>query len=110
MYVYPFVAGGVGFSVMHSLMMYGSVVGSSTGSRGAAFSASCESVPLLFSSALSTLALTLMDVALMIVAFDGYRKKSFLAIGAVFVIHMGVALSVSELAPVIEMIESVWYN
>lgn len=79
---------------MHSLMMYGSVVGSSTGSRGAAFSSSCESVPLIFSSALSTLALTVMDVGLMVVAFDGYRKNSVVAIAAVFVIHMGVALSV----------------
>uniref|UniRef100_K3X4S5 Gamma-secretase subunit Aph-1 n=1 Tax=Globisporangium ultimum (strain ATCC 200006 / CBS 805.95 / DAOM BR144) TaxID=431595 RepID=K3X4S5_GLOUD len=86
-------AGGLGFSLMHALMMYGSLVGSSTGSRGAAFTKSCESVPLIFAAALSTLALTLMDVALMIVAFDGYRKKSFLAIGTVFVIHLGVALS-----------------
>lgn len=81
---------------MHALMMYGSVVGSSTGSRGAAFSSSCESVPLIFSGALSTLALTLMDVALMVVAFDGYRKKSPVIIGAVFVIHLGVALSVRD--------------
>ncbi|KAL3656548.1 hypothetical protein V7S43_018625 [Phytophthora oleae] len=86
-------AGGVGFSVMHALLMFGSLVGSSTGSRGAAFSASCESIPLVFSAAISTLALTALDVALMVVAFDGYRKRSALAVGAVFVIHMGVALS-----------------
>ncbi|KAI9915840.1 hypothetical protein PsorP6_007567 [Peronosclerospora sorghi] len=86
-------AGGVGFSVMHALLMFGSLVGSSTSSRGAAFSTSCESIPLVFSAALSTLALTVMDVALMAVAFGGYRQKSPLAIGAVFVIHMGVALS-----------------
>lgn len=41
-------AGGVGFSVMHALLMFGSLVGSSTGSRGAAFSASCESILLVF--------------------------------------------------------------
>ncbi|RLN53645.1 hypothetical protein BBJ28_00010711 [Nothophytophthora sp. Chile5] len=87
-------AGGVGFSVMHALLMFGSLVASSTGSRGAAFSASCESIPLVFSAAISALALTVMDVALMVVAFDGYRKRSALAVGAVFVIHMGVALSV----------------
>ncbi|KAG2802942.1 hypothetical protein PC111_g18566 [Phytophthora cactorum] len=86
-------AGGVGFSVMHALLMFGSLVGSSTGSRGAAFSSSCESIPLIFSAAISTLALTALDVALMVVAFDGYRKRSVLAVGAVFVIHMGVALS-----------------
>lgn len=87
-------AGGVGFALMHSLMMYGSLVGSSTGSRGAAFSSSCERIPLVFSAAISTLALTMLDVALMVVAFDGYRKRSYLAIGAVAVIHLGVALSV----------------
>ncbi|CEG36094.1 gammasecretase subunit aph [Plasmopara halstedii] len=86
-------AGGVGFSAMHALLMFGSLVGSSTGSRGAAFSSSCESIPLIFSAALSTLALTALDVALMVVAFDGYRKRSVLIITVVFGIHMGVALS-----------------
>uniref|UniRef100_M4BYJ8 Uncharacterized protein n=1 Tax=Hyaloperonospora arabidopsidis (strain Emoy2) TaxID=559515 RepID=M4BYJ8_HYAAE len=88
-------AGGVGFSLMHALLMFGSLVGSSTGARGAAFSISCESVPLVLSAAFSTLALTAMDVTLMIVAFEGYRKRSVLASATVFVIHMGVALSVS---------------
>lgn len=87
-------ASGVGFALMHSLMMYGSVVASSTGSRGAAFTNSCEHVPLIFSAALSTLALTCMDVALMVIAFNGYRKRSLLLIGLVGMIHMGVALSV----------------
>lgn len=88
-------AGGVGFALMHALMMYGSVLAASTGARGAAFSSSCDSIPLVFSAALSTLALTLLEVALMVVAFDGYRKRSALAVAAVAVIHMGVALSVS---------------
>ncbi|TMW57788.1 hypothetical protein Poli38472_014391 [Pythium oligandrum] len=86
-------AGGVGFSIMHSVMMYGSVVASSTGSRGAAFSPSCESIPLIFSGAFSTLALTIMDVALMIIAFHGYRNRNFVLIGGVGVLHLGVALS-----------------
>ncbi|GLE00626.1 hypothetical protein PINS_up009383 [Pythium insidiosum] len=86
-------AGGVGFSLMHSLMMYGSVVASSTGSRGAAFSSSCESIPLILSGALSTLALTVMDVALMVIAFQGYRKMNAMLIGLVALIHLGVALS-----------------
>ncbi|CAI5715161.1 unnamed protein product [Peronospora destructor] len=60
-------AGGVGFALMHSLLMFG--------------------------TGLSTLALTIIDVALMIIAFDGYRNRSVLSIGAVFGIHMGVALS-----------------
>ncbi|CAH0485937.1 unnamed protein product [Peronospora farinosa] len=86
-------AGGVGFALMHSLLMFGSLLGSSTGSRGAAFSTSCDSIPLIFSAAISTLALTIIDVGLMIIAFDGYRKRSVLLIGTVFGIHMGVALS-----------------
>ncbi|CAI5745746.1 unnamed protein product [Peronospora destructor] len=86
-------AGGVGFALMHSLLMFGSLVGSSIGSRGAAFSTSCDNIPLIFAAGLSTLALTIIDVALMIIAFDGYRNRSVLSIGAVFGIHMGVALS-----------------
>lgn len=64
-------------------------------------------MPLIFASALSTLALTLMDVALMIVAFEGYRKKSFLAVGAVFVIHLGVALSVLFFPGLFDLRESI---
>lgn len=93
------VAGGVGFSLMHSLMMYGSVLASSTGSRGAAFSDSCESIPLVFSAAMSTLALTVLDVALMVIAFDGYRKKSAVLVGGVFLLHLIVALSVRRVSP-----------
>ena len=87
-------AGGVGFALMHALLMFGSLVGSSTGSRGAAFATSCDMIPLILAAASSTLALTVLDVALMIVAFDGYRHRSILSIGAVLGIHMGVALSV----------------
>ncbi|CAH0473102.1 unnamed protein product [Peronospora belbahrii] len=86
-------AGGVGFSLMHALLMFGSLVGSSTGLRGAAFSSSCEYIPLIFSAALSTLALTVHDIALMVIAFHGYRQRSVVLISTVFVIHMGVALS-----------------
>lgn len=87
-------ATGLGVASMHAVLMFGSLVASSTGARGAAFSSSCESIPLVFSAALSTLPLTLMDVALMILAFDGYRKRSGLEIAAVVGIRMGVAVSV----------------
>ncbi|TDH65362.1 hypothetical protein CCR75_002997 [Bremia lactucae] len=86
-------AGGVGFSLMHALLMFGSLMGSSTGLRGAAFSNSCPAIPLVFSAALSTLALTALDVSLMVLAFDGYRKRSALIVSAVIIIHMGIALS-----------------
>jgi anterior pharynx defective protein 1 len=90
-------AGGVGFALMHALMMYGSLLAGSTGARGAAFSSACESIPLVFAAALSTLALTLLEAALMVVAFHAYRNKSVLAVAAVVVIHLGVALSVRPL-------------
>ena len=41
---------GVGFGLMSSLMLYGGVVASSLNGRGAVFSESCTSVPLLFVS------------------------------------------------------------
>ncbi|DAZ95259.1 TPA: hypothetical protein N0F65_002371 [Lagenidium giganteum] len=87
------IAGGVGFALMHSLMMYGSMIAASTGARGAAFSDSCPGVPLVFSTAFMTLALTVLDVALMVIAFDGYRKKSIPSIAFVIIVHLGVGLS-----------------
>ncbi|RHY32049.1 hypothetical protein DYB32_002919 [Aphanomyces invadans] len=51
-------------------------------------------IPLVFASvALSTLALTLMDIALMILAFEGYRKRSATHIVAVVLLHLGSGLS-----------------
>ncbi|KDO30715.1 hypothetical protein SPRG_04617 [Saprolegnia parasitica CBS 223.65] len=86
-------ASGVGFALMRALMLYGTVLAASVQGEGAAFTDSCPSVPLVFASALSTLALTLMDVALMIVAFEGFRKKSVAHIAAVVLIHLGSGLS-----------------
>ncbi|OQR97789.1 hypothetical protein ACHHYP_10010 [Achlya hypogyna] len=86
-------ASGVGFALMRALMLYGTVLASSVQGEGAAFTDTCASVPLVFASALSTLALTIMDVALMIVAFEGFRKKSAPHIAAVVLIHLGSGLS-----------------
>lgn len=86
------IAGGVGFSLMRALMMYGPVVASSVGSRGAAFSDSCTYLPLLFSSGLMTLAGTVMDVGLMVLGFEGYKNKNFVYIGIVWIIHFGSGL------------------
>ncbi|OQS02105.1 hypothetical protein THRCLA_05500 [Thraustotheca clavata] len=86
-------ASGVGFALMRALMLYGTVLAASVQGEGAAFTETCPSIPLVFSSALSTLALTLMDVALMVVAFEGFRKKSIAHIAAVVLIHLGSGLS-----------------
>ncbi|KAH9073838.1 hypothetical protein Ae201684P_003340 [Aphanomyces euteiches] len=61
--------------------------------EGAAFTSTCPQLPLVYASALSTLALSLMDVALMVLAFEGYRKRSPGHIAAVVLIHLGSGLS-----------------
>ncbi|RQM25522.1 hypothetical protein B5M09_007309 [Aphanomyces astaci] len=87
------VASGVGFALMRALMMYGTVLASSLAGEGASFTATCPQIPLVFASALSTLALTLLDVALMVLAFEGYRKRSAAHIVAVVLLHVGSGLS-----------------
>ncbi|KAF0775798.1 hypothetical protein AaE_000502 [Aphanomyces astaci] len=86
-------ASGVGFALMRALMMYGTVLASSLAGEGASFTATCPQIPLVFASALSTLALTLLDVALMVLAFEGYRKRSAAHIVAVVLLHLGSGLS-----------------
>ncbi|CAK4078665.1 unnamed protein product [Aphanomyces euteiches] len=87
-------ASGVGFALMRSLMLYGSVLAASMTGEGAAFTSTCPQLPLSGSlAALSTLALSLMDVALMVLAFEGYRKRSPGHIAAVVLIHLGSGLS-----------------
>ncbi|CAK5209222.1 hypothetical protein LEN26_003037 [Aphanomyces euteiches] len=86
-------ASGVGFALMRSLMLYGSVLAASMTGEGAAFTSTCPQLPLVYASALSTLALSLMDVALMVLAFEGYRKRSPGHIAAVVLIHLGSGLS-----------------
>ncbi|KAF0682848.1 Aste57867_25071 [Aphanomyces stellatus] len=86
-------ASGVGFALMRSLMMYGTVLAASMTGEGAAFTSTCPQMPLVFASALSTLALTLMDVALMVLAFEGFRKRSLAHIMAVVLLHLGSGLS-----------------
>ncbi|CAK4120588.1 unnamed protein product [Aphanomyces euteiches] len=95
-------ASGVGFALMRSLMLYGSVLAASMTGEGAAFTSTCPQLPLIprfvdaksgSLAALSTLALSLMDVALMVLAFEGYRKRSPGHIAAVVLIHLGSGLS-----------------
>nr|CCA22534.1 conserved hypothetical protein [Albugo laibachii Nc14] len=85
-------ASGVGYSLMHSLMVYGTVLGSSTGFRGAAFRDYCT-LPVVFTGAITSLALSISDVALMVMAFAGYRSRNWSIICMVLVLHLGIGLS-----------------
>lgn len=78
---------------MHSLTVYGSVLGSSTGFRGAAYRDYCE-LPVVFTGAITALALSISDVALMVMAFVGYRSRNWSIICMVVILHLGIGLSV----------------
>ena len=96
---------------MQMVMMYGSVLASSLGGKGAVFTDACEDLPLIFVSGKSktetpspsthhwigllALAFGILNVALMIVAFDAYRRMSIVSIGSVVALHMAAGLVVS---------------
>ncbi|RHY90774.1 hypothetical protein DYB35_005489 [Aphanomyces astaci] len=82
-------ASGVGFALMRALMMYGTVLASSLAGEGRLVHRHMSADP----ASLSTLALTLLDVALMVLAFEGYRKRSAAHIVAVVLLHLGSGLS-----------------
>ncbi len=72
------IAAGVGFALMQSLMMYGTVLAASLDGQGAAFSNACPSLPLVFLSGLFALAFSIMNVAWMVMGFYAYRHGSIL--------------------------------
>lgn len=86
-------AAGVGFSLMQVTMMYGSVLASSLGGKGAVFTDACSDLPLIFVSGLHALAFGFMNVALMIMAFNAYRQGSVVNIALIVILHMAAALA-----------------
>lgn len=85
-------AAGVGFSLMHSLMLYGSVWASSSGT-GVLFVDSCPNIPLLFVTALTALGFSLLDVIFMAMAFVAQKKRSLGLAAAIVVLHLIAGLS-----------------
>jgi hypothetical protein len=85
-------AAGIGFGTMHSMMLYGSVLASSDGS-GVLFEDSCETVPLVLVSALTSLGFCILDVILMCLAFTADRYRSKILVGVICGLHIVAGLS-----------------
>lgn len=81
-------AAGVGLAMMQSLMMYGSVLASSVDGNGVVFPDACPIIPLVFLSAIVSLLISILNIALMIYAFHAYRKHQYTAFFIITTIHL----------------------
>ena len=91
------VSSGFGFAVMYALLMFGSLLGLSTGEADF-FSASCPSVSIFLVEAFATFGMEILHVSLMVLAFDAWRRKQskaskFFRISLVFIFHLLASLS-----------------
>jgi len=84
---YSFVS-GLGFGIVSSLIMYIRVLTESIG-PGYLQCPSCPSVSLFFISALTTLLFTFLHVVWMMLAFEGFHRKSYIRPLWVLVTHIG---------------------
>ena len=78
---------GVGISAAHEFIMYGSILWESRG-PGSYYTSSCLNLPLFLSSGITAMFISLMDICWLIIAFEGYRSRSFVKIGFVFFAHL----------------------
>eukprot|EP00475_Leptophrys_vorax_P041710 TRINITY_DN7871_c0_g1_i1.p1 TRINITY_DN7871_c0_g1~~TRINITY_DN7871_c0_g1_i1.p1 ORF type:complete len:240 (-),score=62.77 TRINITY_DN7871_c0_g1_i1:33-752(-) len=85
------IAAGVGFAGIHGLIMYGGVLAQSIG-IGSLVSTACPEMSLYVLSALSAFFIQNIQMALMVIAFDAFRRKSLLRMLIVWSLHMVSAL------------------
>jgi gamma-secretase subunit APH-1 len=84
-------AAGVGFGLMHSLLLYGSVLASSGGS-GVYFDDSCPTIPLVLVSALTSLAFFILDIIWMCLWFIAERYRSMTLASVITSLHLVAGL------------------
>jgi anterior pharynx defective protein 1 len=84
-------AGGVGFGLMHSLLLYGSVLASG-GGPATYFDDSCPTTPLILVSALTSLAFFILDIIWMCLGLLAEKYRSSLLAGAIVVLHLFAGL------------------
>jgi len=90
-----FSVSGLGFGIVSSLIMYIRVLTESIG-PGYLQCPSCPSVSLFFISALTTLLFTFLHVVWMMLAFEGFHRKSYIRPLWVLVSHIGCSYIVSS--------------
>lgn len=84
-------AAGVGFGLMHSLLLYGSVLAASGGS-GVYFDDSCPTIPLILVSALTSLAFFILDIIWMCLGFIADRYRSVILASVIVALHLFAGL------------------
>jgi len=86
------IAAGVGFSLCHVFSFYGQLLISS-GGPGALYSPNCNQFSLFTSAALTGGCFSLMEISLMITAFDAIRRGIPARLGIVIGFHLAAALT-----------------
>eukprot|EP01006_Ploeotia_vitrea_P063121 TRINITY_DN84977_c0_g1_i1.p1 TRINITY_DN84977_c0_g1~~TRINITY_DN84977_c0_g1_i1.p1 ORF type:complete len:241 (-),score=101.02 TRINITY_DN84977_c0_g1_i1:11-733(-) len=81
------VAAGLGFGIVQTMMIYGSVLSSAMG-PGALFSPKCDHWSSVFQGALQSNMFVFIHIALMIIAFDAMRRASIEKMAAFVLLHL----------------------
>jgi len=84
---YSATAAGLGFGVISSLLLDGSILAFSTG-PGTLFSDTCPHFSTFVISAWNAFLMNIFHIFLMIIAFDGYRRRSPIIIACVIIAHL----------------------
>lgn len=82
------IAIGAGVSAAHAVVMFGSILWESKG-PGSFYIDSCPRIPLFLSSSVITLFISILDIFWTIIAYEGYRSRSYAKIVFVWVAHFG---------------------
>ena len=83
---------GVGHGLMQAVIVFGSVLENGFG-EGTYFTSTCTSMSLFTLLAFTVCFISIMQVAWMILAFDGYRHRSPLRVFSLVILHMGSSLT-----------------
>ncbi|KXS11656.1 Aph-1 [Gonapodya prolifera JEL478] len=88
---------GFGFGAANSLVTYVSSLAQSAG-PGVVVARACGGISMFFLSAILTSLFTLLNIAWNVVAFEGYRTRSWWRVAFVAVTHLGASMAVSLIA------------
>jgi len=88
---YSATAAGLGFGVISSLLLDGSILAFSTG-PGTIFSDTCPHFSTFVISAWNAFFMNIFHIFLMVIAFDGYRRRSPVIIAGVVLTHLAAGL------------------
>lgn len=85
---------GAGVAAAHGIIMFGSILWDSRG-PGSYYIPSCPRISLFLSSSITTCLISILDIFWTIIAYEGYRSRSYAKIVFVWVAHFGSSFIVS---------------